>query len=144
MVTRHNLLRDILAGFCHRAHLSVKIEVGYGLRRKNINSRPADILIQSWDRGHPAAFNVTVTSPLTPAILNISSIFEGAAGRVAEARKHTTNDARCQDLGWLRLASLLAFGQTSHKSGLLLEIYSHVNMSLVRSIARAILGRALV
>ena len=28
-----------------------------------------------------------------------------------------------------------AFGQTSHKSGLLLEIYSHVNMSLVRSIA---------
>ena len=43
-----------------------------------------------------------------------------------------------------RLASLLAFVQTSHKSGLLLEIYSHVNMSLVRSIARAILGRALV
>ena len=96
-----------------------------------------------------------------PLPLNISSIYEGAAGRVAEARKHTTNDAKCQDLGWLciplavemygnwgkeahevfnRLTSLLAFGQTSHKSGLLLEIYSHVNMSLVRSIARAILG----
>ena len=92
-------------------------------------------------------------------------MYEGAAGRFAEARKHTTNDAKCQDLRWLcipqavethgkrgkeahevfnRLASLLAFGQTSHKSGLLLEIYSHVNMSLVRSIARAILGRALV
>ena len=165
VVTRHNLLRDILAGFCRRAHLSVKVEVGYGLSRENINSRPADILVQSWDRGHPAAFDVTVTSPLTPAILNISSFYEGAPGRVAEARKHTTNDAKCQDLGWLciplavetygnwgkearevfnRLASLLAFGQTSHKSGLLLEIYSHVNMSLVRSIARAILGRALV
>ena len=160
VVTRHNLLRDILAGFCRRAHLSVKIEVGYGLSLENINSRPADILVQSWDRGHPAAFDVTVTSPLTPAILNISSIYEGAAGRVAEARKHTTNDAKCHDLGWLciplavetygnwgkeahevfnRLASLLAFGQTGHKSGLLLEIYSHVNMSLVRSIARAIL-----
>ncbi|KAL5499898.1 hypothetical protein EMCRGX_G011366 [Ephydatia muelleri] len=146
-------------------HLSVKIEVGYGLSRENINSHPADILVQSWDRGHPAAFDVTVTSLLTPAILNISSIYEGAAGRVAEARKHTTNDAKCQDLGWLciplavetygnwgkeahevfhRLTSLLVFGQTSHKSGLLLEIYSHVNMSLVRSIARAILGRALV
>ena len=165
VVTRHNLLRDILAGFCRRAHLSVKIEVGYGLSRENINSRPANILVQSWDRGHPAAFDVTVTSPLTPAILNISSIYEGAAGRVVEARKHTTNDAKCQDLGWLciplavetygnwgkeahevlnRLASLLAFSQTSHKSGLLLEIYSHVNMSFVRSIARAILGRALV
>ena len=94
MVTRHNLLRDILAGFCHRAHLSVKIEVGYGLSLENINSRPADILVQSW-----AAFDVIVTSPLTPAILNISSIYEGAAGRVAEARKHTTNDAKCQDLG---------------------------------------------
>eukprot|EP00731_Ephydatia_muelleri_P014229 Em0007g1539a len=34
--------------------------------------------------------------------------------------------------------------KTSDKSGLLLEIYSHVNMSLVRSIARSILGRALV
>ncbi|KAL5502936.1 hypothetical protein EMCRGX_G009797 [Ephydatia muelleri] len=165
VVTRHNLLRDILAGFCRRAHLLVKIEVGYGLSLENIKSRPADILVQSWDRGHPAAFDVTVTSPLTPAILNISSIYEGAAGRVAEARKHTTNDAKCQDLGWLciplavetygnwgkeahevfnRLASLLAFGQTSHKSDLLLEIYSHVNMSLVRLIARAILGRALV
>eukprot|EP00731_Ephydatia_muelleri_P006931 Em0003g1179a len=165
VVTWHNLLRDILAGFCRRAHLSVKIEVGYGLSLENIKSRPADILVQSWDRGHPAAFDVTVTSPLTPAILNISIIYEGAAGRVAEARKHTTNDAKCQDLGWLCiplavetygnwgkeayevfncLASLLAFGQTSHKSGLLLEIYSHVNMSLVRPIARAILGRALV
>ena len=143
----------------------MKIEVGYGVSRENINSRPADILVQSWGRGHPAAFDVIVTSPLTPAILNISSIYEGAAGHVAEARKHTTNDARCQDLGWLsiplavetygnwgkearevfnRLASLLAFGQTNHKSGLLLEIYSHVNMSLIRSIDRAILGRALV
>ena len=47
VVTRHNLLRDILAGFCRRAHLSVKVEVGYGLSRENINSRPADILVQS-------------------------------------------------------------------------------------------------
>ena len=45
MVTWHNFLRDILAGFCHRAHLSVKIEVGYGLSRENINSRPANILV---------------------------------------------------------------------------------------------------
>ena len=29
---------------------------------------------------------------------------------------------------------LLAFGQTSHKSGLLLEIYFHVNMSLVMQV----------
>ena len=36
---------------------------------------------------------------------------------------------------------LASFGQASHKSGFLMEIFSHLNMSLVRSIA---LGRALV
>ena len=38
-VTRQNLLRDILAGFCRKGHLPVRIEVGYGLCRVNINSR---------------------------------------------------------------------------------------------------------
>eukprot|EP00731_Ephydatia_muelleri_P003120 Em0001g3120a len=94
-------IEAILASPPPQSSLSKKIKVGYGLSLENINSRPADILVQSWDRGHLAAFDVTVTSPLTPAILNISSIYEGAAGRVAEARKHTTNDAKCQDLGWL-------------------------------------------
>ncbi|KAL5516860.1 hypothetical protein EMCRGX_G002290 [Ephydatia muelleri] len=47
VVTWHNLLRDILAGFCHKAHLPVRIEVRYGLGRVNINSCPADILIQA-------------------------------------------------------------------------------------------------
>ena len=31
VVTWHNHLRDIFANFCHRAHLSVRVEVGYGL-----------------------------------------------------------------------------------------------------------------
>ena len=31
VVARHNHLRDIFAAFCRRAHLSVKVEVGYGL-----------------------------------------------------------------------------------------------------------------
>ena len=86
MVTQHNLLRDILAGFCRKAHLPVRIEVGYGLGRVNINSRPANILIQGWDRGHPAAFDVTVTSPLTPATLSFSTVTEGAAAQAAEER----------------------------------------------------------
>ncbi|KAL5517624.1 hypothetical protein EMCRGX_G003206 [Ephydatia muelleri] len=123
VVTRHNLLRDIL---------SVKIKVGYGLSLENINSRPADILVQSWDRGHLAAFDVTVTSPLTPAILNISSIYEGAAGRVAEARKHTTNDAKCQDLGWLCIPLAVEmygnWGKEAHE----VLIVSHRYLPLVR------------
>ena len=48
----------------------------------------------------PAAFDVTVTSPLTPVILNEACIHEGAAALAAKTRKHAANDARCQALGW--------------------------------------------
>ena len=101
VVARHNSLRDIFANFCRRAHLSVLVEVGYGLARDHINSRPADILVQGWDRGKPAAFDVTVTSPLTPVSLNNASASVGAAAYAAECRKHAANDTRCQELGWL-------------------------------------------
>ena len=164
VVSRHNHLRDIFADFCRRAHLSVKVEVGYGLSRDHINSRPADILVQSWDRGKPAAFDVTVASPLTPAVLNEASISAGAAAYGAENRKHATNDTRCQELGWMciplavelygnwgkeaqcvfsRLASLLAVSQSSFKPKMVAEIYGRLNLSLVRSVARAIMGREL-
>ena len=59
VVARHNRLRDIFAKFCRRAHLSVRVEVGYGLARDHVNSRPANVLVQGWDRGKPAAFDVT-------------------------------------------------------------------------------------
>ena len=57
-------------------------------------SRPADVLVDGWDRAKPAAFDVTVTSPLTPVTLNEASIHEGAAALAAETRKHVANDAR--------------------------------------------------
>ena len=79
VVAQHNHLQDIFANFCHRAHLSVRVEGGYGLARDHINSRPADILVQGWDRGKPAAFDVTVTSHLTPVSLNNASASMGAA-----------------------------------------------------------------
>ena len=156
MVTRHNHLRDIFANFCRRAHLSVRVEVGYGLARDHVNSRPADV------RGKPAAFDVTVASPLTPVTLNNASTSVGAAAYAAELRKHVANDTRCQELGWTciplavetygnwgmeaqsvfsRLASLLAIDQAISKPKMRGDIYGHLNMSLVRSVARAIMGR---
>ena len=66
VVTLHNLLRDILAGFCRRAHLSVKIEVGYGLSRENINSRPADILCSELGQRPPSCFQCHRHRHLTP------------------------------------------------------------------------------
>ncbi|KAL5502223.1 hypothetical protein EMCRGX_G008962 [Ephydatia muelleri] len=47
----------------------------------------------------PAAFGITVTSSLTPAILNEASMAVGAAAFAAEFRKHAANDAKCQELG---------------------------------------------
>ena len=64
----------------------------YGLSREHFNSRSANVLVQSWDRGKPAAFDVTVASPLSPAALNEASISAGAAAHVAENRKHAAND----------------------------------------------------
>ncbi|KAL5500204.1 hypothetical protein EMCRGX_G011723 [Ephydatia muelleri] len=116
-----------------------------------MNSRPADILVQGWNRGKPAAFDVTVTSPLTPVSLNNASASVGAAAYAAECRKHAANDTRCQELGWLciplavetygnwekeaqsvfsRLASLLSISKAIPKSKTLSEIYSRLNMSL--------------
>ena len=140
----------------------MRVEVGYGLARDHVNSRPADVLVQGWDRGKPAAFDVTVASPLTPVTLNNASTSVGAAAYAAELRKHVANDTRCQELGWTciplavetygnwgkeaqsvfsRLASLLAIGQAIPKPKMLGDIYGHLNMSLVRSVARAIMGR---
>ena len=74
--------------------------MGYGLGKDNVNSRPADVLVQGWDRGKPTAFDVTVTSSLTPVTLSEASVVVGAAAFAAESRKHAAWDAKCQELGW--------------------------------------------
>ena len=86
VVVRHNHLRDVFVDFCRRAHLSVSVEKGHGLTRNRSHTRPADVLIAGWDRGRPAAFDVTVTSPLSPAILRESCRSFGAASTAAETR----------------------------------------------------------
>ena len=97
VAARHNDLRDFFAAFCRRAHLSVKVEVEYGLGIGHVNSRPADVLVQGWDRGKPAAFDGTVISVLSSAIIKEASAAVGAAAFAAEVRKHTANDAKCQE-----------------------------------------------
>ena len=162
VVTRHNRLRDIIVEFCRQAHLSVRVEVGFGLSRVQRNTCPADVLVQDWVRGSPAAIDITVTSPSTPAMLRDASTSAGSAAYAAECRKHEANDTKCQELGWTciplavetfghwgkeaqavfsRLASFIAIHRASPKSSVLNEMYSRLNMSLVRSVARAILVR---
>ena len=89
----------------------------------------------------------------------------GAAAYAAESRKHAANYTKCQELGWTciplavetygnwgkeaqcafsRLATLLAISQSIPKPKMVAEIYGRLNLSLVRSVARAIMGRELV
>ena len=109
----------------------------------------------------PAAFYVTVTSPLTPATLHDACNSAGVAAHKAECRKHSSNGPKCQELGWIcvplavesygnwgkeaqntlaRLASILSITLHCPKAKVLTEMYGRLNISLVRSVARAILS----
>ena len=94
VVTRHNLLRDVVANLFRQAHMGVTVEAGYGLTHDNSRSRPADVLVTRWKKGLPAALDITVTSPLNPAILDESCSAAGVAAVAAEPRKHVANDPR--------------------------------------------------
>ena len=73
------------------------------LRTDLYQSRPADIIVQDCDQGRPAAFNICVVSPLNSNVLSAAGATAGAASAVAELRKHTANDAKCIELGWVSI-----------------------------------------
>ena len=76
------------------------MEEGSGLTPDMYHTRPANVLVQNWVGGKPAAFDFTVTSPLIPKTLGQSSIRSGFAAELAETRKHQSNNAKCSELGW--------------------------------------------
>ena len=101
MVTWHNKLRDTLAETCRRAHLSVKVKAGSNLTKDHSHTRPADILVPNWSLGKPAAFDLSVTSPLNSNVLLEAGLAAGQAARATEERKHKENDTKCKELGWV-------------------------------------------
>ena len=99
-ISRHNKLRDVVLQTCHRACISAKAEAGSGLGHELRNTRPADILASNWLSGKPAAFDLTVVSPLNPTFISEAGRTAGSAAVAAELRKHSANDAKCSELGW--------------------------------------------
>ena len=105
---------------------------------------------------------ITVTSPLTPAILTEVSMRVGIAAKAVEMRKHTANEPKCAELGWRRvplaletycnsgekariLAKSLALGSSSfRKARVISDMFGWLNITLVRAIARAILARNVI
>ena len=53
-------------------------------------SRPADILVDNWDIGFSAAFDVSMTSSLNSLHIVEAGMLPGAAAKVTEERKHVT------------------------------------------------------
>ena len=98
LIVRHNALRDTFLESCKQACIGGHLEAGSSLDEEGRKTRPADILVQNWEFGKPAAF---VTSPLNPTTLNGASVTAGSAASAAEARKNVTNDAKCNRLGWV-------------------------------------------
>eukprot|EP00731_Ephydatia_muelleri_P013994 Em0007g1304a len=161
-ISRHNKLRDVVLQTCHRACISAKAEAGSGLGHELRNTRPADILASNWLCGKPAAFDLTVVSPLNPTFISEAGRTAGSAAVAAELRKHFANDAKCSELGWTciplvaesygawgseavqafsRLASYLATRTNSPKSKVVCSLYGPLNLTLVRANARALLLR---
>ena len=113
--------------------------------------------------GKPAAFDLTVVSPLNSTTLNEAEVRSGSAAGKAEVRKHNANDAKCTELGWVciplavetygcwgveaqgsisRLAARLALQLQCSKSKAITSIYQRLNLTLVRCNARALLSHA--
>ena len=70
----------------------MSLEAGSQLTPDFRQSRTPDVLVADWERGKPAACNITAISPLTPAFLNA-----GTAAAV-ESPKHISNGSKCQEL----------------------------------------------
>ena len=136
--------------------------MGGGTEADGSQSRPADYLVPNWSTGKPAAFDITVTSPLNPISLPEAKVTGGSAPRMAEMCKHISNDPKCRALGWVciplavetygcwgteardsssRLAAWLALQLHCSKSKALVSIYQQLNLTLVRCVARALLSR---
>ena len=96
-ITRHNALRDVIFSAARLAALSPKLEAPFLL--SGSHSRPADIFLPSWNRGSPAALDVTVISPMQQLTLPQSAITQGHALKVASERKTATHGPRCQQAG---------------------------------------------
>ena len=99
VTNRHNRLRNTIFSACQRASLPACLEAGCGLGSSELRTRPADILVTIWEVKDTAAFDITVTSPLSPKIVSEAGVSAGVAAKAAESRKHEQNDTKCSELG---------------------------------------------
>lgn len=96
-IIRHNAIRDILFSAAQSAVLAPSREAA-GVVPDSL-SRPADILLPTWSRGRPAAFDVHVISPLQHHTLHEASYTPGHALNVGVQRKLASHLDACRSAG---------------------------------------------
>ena len=84
-IHRHDSIRDALFSAAQTAALAPRKEVLSLI--PSTRSRPADIFFPIWQRGQPAALDVTVISTLQQCIVEGAAVTQGYALAVGEERK---------------------------------------------------------
>ena len=77
-----------------------KLEVVWDMM-PDAQGRLTCLIVPNWVLGKPAAFDITVTSPLTPITLHEASVTSGSTAQVAENRKHVCQQRRKVLRAWV-------------------------------------------
>ena len=96
-ILRHNSLRDAIFTAAQTAALAPRRELPSLI--PGSMSRPADVYLPSWERGRPAALDVTVISTMQSATIQGASTIQGHSLQVGEARKLAAHANACNDVG---------------------------------------------
>ena len=94
---RHNSIRDAIFSAAQSAALALRKEFPSLIPDRQC--RPADIFLPHWDRGLPAALDVSVISTLQQRTLIGAAESQGHALSVCEERKMATHAAPCRAVG---------------------------------------------
>jgi hypothetical protein len=96
-ILRHNSICDSIFHAARSAALVPRKEVPSLI--PGSQSRPADILLPNWERGQPAAMDVTVISSLQPLTIQGAASSAGHALSVGEQRKMSAHAPACRAVG---------------------------------------------
>ena len=96
-IHRHDYIRDALFSAAQSAALAPRREVPSLI--PGSSSRPADIYLPNWDRGRPAALDVTVISTMQQQTQAGAANTPGHPLRVGEERKMVAHADACRSVG---------------------------------------------
>ena len=96
-IHRHNSIRDAIFTAAQSAVLAPRRESPHLI--PNRQSRPADIFLLNWDRGRPAALDISVICPLQRLTIQGAAASPGHALQVGESRKRDLHHAPCASAG---------------------------------------------